>query len=283
MIKTLKDSARLVRWRLRRMTDRRGNQRAGLPILFANSFPKSGTHLLTQVLAGFTGLGQFVDSGLPAVTMFKGSTGEAIPIKTLMRRINRFRPGDIGYGHLHAEPPIVEVLCKPGMSAYFILRDPRDVVVSHAYYVTSEDTRHALKEHYNQLESYDEQLTASITGLEDVQFDFPDIVGRFAPYIDWLDRPEILVLHYEKFLSHREETLHRVLEHAIARGFAFEGDQDEAVETLSAAIDPGSSPTFRSGKSGGWREKFAPAHKELFKQIAGDLLIRLGYEQDLNW
>ncbi|MFN2144304.1 MAG: sulfotransferase domain-containing protein [Anaerolineales bacterium] len=283
MIDTLMDSARLLRWRLRRLNGRQGNQRASLPILFTNSFPKSGTHLLTQVLAGFTGLGPFVNSGLPAVTMFEGSTGDAIPIKTLMRRINRFRPGDIGYGHLHAEPPIVEALCKPGMSAYFILRDPRDVVVSHAYYVTSEDAQHALKAHYDQLGNYEEQLTVSITGLEDVQFDFPDIAGRFDPYIGWLDQPEILVLHYEKFLSQREETLHRVLDHAIARGFAFEGDRDQAVETLSAAIDPASSPTFRKGKSGGWREKFTPAHKELFKQIAGDLLIRLGYEQDLNW
>ncbi len=35
----------MLRWRRLSFT--------GVPILFANSFPKSGTHLLTQVLQGF--------------------------------------------------------------------------------------------------------------------------------------------------------------------------------------------------------------------------------------
>jgi len=279
LINSILDSARILRWRLRRMA----NQRADLPALFANSFPKSGTHLLTQVLAGFTQLGPFIDSGLPAVTMFNGRTGETFPTTVLMRRINRFGPGDIGYGHLHAQPQIADALCKPGMAAYFILRDPRDVVVSHAYYVTSENAQHVLKDHYDQLGSYEVQLKVSITGLEEIGFDFPDIAGRFSPYMGWLDQPEILSLHFEDFLSQREESLQRVLAHAIASGFAFEGDRDEAVEKLSAVMDPKRSPTFRSGKAGGWREKFTPVHKDLFKQIAGDLLIRLGYEKDLDW
>ena len=59
--------ARLARHQLRRM---RASQRyssgslEATPVLFANSFPKSGTHLLTQVLKGFTKIGPAVDSGL---------------------------------------------------------------------------------------------------------------------------------------------------------------------------------------------------------------------------
>ncbi len=44
-------------------------------MLFANSFPKSGTHLLTQALQGFPQLGPAVDSGLPAVVTYEGDTG----------------------------------------------------------------------------------------------------------------------------------------------------------------------------------------------------------------
>ena len=46
---------------------------------------------------------------------------------------------------------------------------------------------------------------------------------------------------------------------------------------------PQRSPTFHSGKIGGWREHFTPAHKQLFNQDAGDLLVKLGYESSLDW
>jgi hypothetical protein len=37
------------------------------------------------------------------------------------------------------------------------------------------------------------------------------------------------------------------------------------------------------GKQGGWKELFTPADRELFKSIAGQTLIKWGYEKDLNW
>ena len=283
MKKEIKDSARIVRWQLRRMIDRQSDQRADLPALFANSFPKSGTHLLTQVLAGFTQLGPFVDTRLPAMSMFKGRTGTAFSSQALLRQIYRLGPGDIGYGHLHADEPLIQALCRPGMAAYFILRDPRDVVVSHAYYVTDGNAKHVLRDYYNQLDKYAERLKISIAGLQLGKIYFPDVATRFIPYVGWLDQQEILTLHYEDFLTDRDNSLHRVLDHAISRGFAYQGDRDEAVAKLAAVMDPGLSPTFRSGKAGGWREKFSDEHKDLFKQIAGELLIRLGYEKDLDW
>ena len=49
------------------------------------------------------------------------------------------------------------------------------------------------------------------------------------------------------------------------------------------AIQPGKSRTFRSGKTGGWKEHFPREHRLLFKDVAGDLLVRLGYEKDNDW
>ncbi len=40
---------------------------------------------------------------------------------------------------------------------------------------------------------------------------------------------------------------------------------------------------YRKGKSGDWKEKFTPAHTAYFKEHYGDLLIKLGYEKDLDW
>jgi len=41
--------------------------------------------------------------------------------------------------------------------------------------------------------------------------------------------------------------------------------------------------TFRKGLSGEWKNLFSESHKDTFKDIAGDLLIKLGYEKDLGW
>lgn len=282
--------ARLARRSLRRMSQMvhyRRSTLAGIPVLFANSFPKSGTHLLTQVLQSFPKLGPAIDSGLPAVVTFEGDTGRARPTDEIIRDLQRLLPGDIAYGHVHALPEAVDYLCQPGWAAYFILRDPRDVVVSHVHYVTEMEPNHIHHAYYSQvLHTFDERLCTSITGLDGQtasQVPFPDIRARFDPYLAWLDHPQVLTLRFEDFITQREATLEQVLKHAVQRGFPLCLEQHAAIQVLADGIDPQRSPTFRSGKIGGWRKQFTEEHKRLFKEVSGNLLVRLGYEQDNNW
>jgi hypothetical protein len=279
-------TARLARRALRRLgaTLRWRRSLTGAPILFANSFPKSGTHLLTQILEGFTALGPAVVSGLPALVMYDGFTGAARPPAAIAADLERLRPGDIAYGHLHAVPPALDTLRRPEFASFFILRDPRDVVVSHVHYVTEMEPQHIHHAYYSQtLQSFDERLATSIAGRPEARLDFPDIGARFAPFLGWLDCPEILTLRYEDFLSARRPTLGGVLDHATAHGFPLRLGREAALDALEAAIDPARSPTFRSGKRGEWRQRFTQAHCDLFKEVTGDLLMRLGYEADRDW
>lgn len=252
------------------------------PILFANSFPKSGTHLLTQVLQGMAKIGPAVDSGLPAVVMFDGPTGQPRPMKTILSDLSRLRAGDIAYGHLHATPEIVSMLCRDGIALYFIYRDPRDVVVSHVHYITEIETNHVHHAYYRALPDFDARLKMSILGRPEMGDLFPDIRARFEPYLGWL-RPDVCVLKFEDFIEHREATLDRILTHAENHGFTPHVFRSDALRTLSDSIHPQKSPTFRSGKIGDWREKFSEENKQLFKDVAGDLVSRLGYEQDGDW
>jgi len=275
---------RWLRWQARRGKVRIKAGRINTPILFANSFPKSGTHLLTQVLAGFSELGPFVNTGWNAVTMFDGPTGKLRPQADILRAIKRLRAGDLGYGHLHATPEISAALSRPDMASFFILRDPRDVVVSHVYYVTELEPNHVHHRYYvDALTSFGERLRASILGRPELANSFPDIAGRFAPYLGWLENERVLTLRFEDFITAREETLVRVYEHVARHGFTYPGGREQAVQLLAGNIDPESSPTFRSGKVGGWQEHFTPAIKDLFKQVTGDMLVRLGYEKDQDW
>ncbi len=278
---------RLIRRRLRRwmaLLRWRRLSLSGIPILFANSFPKSGTHLLTQVLQGFPSIGPAVNSGLPAVVTYEGDSGRERTSTAILADLRRLLPGDIGYGHLHALPEAMELLCREGYAAFFILRDPRDVVVSHVHYVTEIETRHIHHRYYTEvLQDFEQRLRASILGLPDDKIPFPNISQRFAPYLGWLERPEVLSLRFEDFITNRQETLGRVFDHAVRRGFPCAMNRSAALEILTDSIDPQRSPTFRSGKIGGWKSQFSPENKALFKEVAGDLLLRLGYEQDPNW
>jgi len=286
---------RLLRRELRRMQQMLRYRRfslAGVPILFANSFPKSGTHLLTQVLQGFTRIGPAVDSGFSAVVTFNGFTGQPRPLDTILADLRRLKPGDIAYGHLHALPSIADFLCQDGFALYFILRDPRDVVVSHVHYITDMAPAH-IHHHYFQevLGTFDERLRASICGMDALatsspEIVFPSISARFEPYLGWLERSEVLVLRFEDFIHRRQETLQRIINHAVKRGFPLNGNGDncqEAIQVLDASIAPEHSPTFRRGKIGGWREEFSPENISIFKKVAGDLLIHLGYEKNFDW
>lgn len=40
---------------------------------------------------------------------------------------------------------------------------------------------------------------------------------------------------------------------------------------------------YRKGIAGDWKNHFEDGDKRVFKEIAGDMLVRLGYEKDLSW
>lgn len=274
------------RWLRRRSAQRRYPElsMAQMPILFGNSFPKSGTHLLTQILAGFTLMGPAVESGLPPIVTFEGETGKQRTLASILTDLARLLPGDISYGHLHAAPEIVASLSREGMAAYFIYRDPRDVVVSHVFYVTDLNNRHVHHDYYvNSLASFEQRLEVSILGRPELDTPFPDIRSRFDPYLQWLEHNQVLSLRYEDLLSDSKREIERILDHAVSPGFVFRDERTKAVEILLQSIKPFESPTFRSGVAGGWKKYFTPELTKLFKEVTGDLLIRLGYVQNQNW
>ncbi|GAB4476170.1 MAG: sulfotransferase domain-containing protein [Anaerolineales bacterium] len=279
--------ARLVRRLFRRLRQQIRYGRLslqGMPILFANSFPKSGTHLLTQILQAFTELGPAVDSGLPAVVMYEGDVGRLRSEDEIRADLRRFLPGDIGYGHLHHLPAVAEILTTSPFATVFILRDPRDVAVSHVHYVTEMEPRHAHHHYFaDELATFDERLSATITGVAHASPPLPSLAERLAPYLGWLEEPNILTLRYEELMNDRQSALAGILRKAVQHGFPLAQSIEDAVYVLESHIHPYRSPTFRKGRIGGWREAFTPEHKRLFKEYGAGILERLGYERDANW
>lgn len=257
-------------------------QPTDLPILLSISFPKSGTHLLDQILLGFSKVAPYSTRLHSFYAEYEGETGIKRPPKQALAWLDSLGPRDIASAHLFARPEAVARVGSAAFIPYFIFRDPRDVVVSHVFYVTDMEARHVHHEYYASLPDFDARLNVSILGRPDTNIEFPNIADRFAPYLNWLDCVEVLSIHFEDLINDRVAALARIMDHFLAR-VPLQTPRQLILDSLEASINPRRSPTFRSGKTGEWKKYFTDEHKKLFKNVAGDLLIRLGYEKDNQW
>jgi hypothetical protein len=255
----------------------------GWPILLGISFPKSGTNLLRQVLLAFAQIAPYADRSFDVFAAFDAKSGKPRNQEDALQFLNKLRGGDIAAVHFHTWPEVVAQVLTRKYIPFFIYRDPRDVVVSHVFYVTTMAPEHVHHKHYaEELTSFDDRLTTSILGRPEIDVDFPDIRKRYEPYLGWVDLPQVLPLRYEDFILDRQDTLNRVSMH-YSKWLDIPVSQEKMLTYFDRCIAPEKSPTFRSGKVGGWKTHFQEKHKELFKQVSGDLLIQLGYESDSNW
>ncbi len=254
----------------------------GWPILLSISFPKSGTHLLDQILLGFSKVAPFATRLHSFYAEYDGDTGRKHSDAETQAWLDSLRPLDVTSAHLFARPEVVARVVKPEFLPYFIFRDPRDVAVSHVFYVTDMEPRHVHHVYYQSLPDFDARLRVSILGRPDAGVEFPDIAARFAPYLGWLDQPCVLKIHFEDLVNDRPAALNRILDHFLVR-VPLQTPRATILGHLEAAINPQRSPTFRSGKTGEWKKYFTDEHKKIFKDVAGDLLVKLGYEKSNDW
>ena len=255
---------------------------AATPPVLANSFPKSGTHLLQQIVEGLPerqNYGTFLASTTSSFQFRERSDANTC------RFIRGFVPGEIVRGHLYFEPVYAEELAKRHTVNYFIYRDPRDVVVSEAHYLRGMNRWHRLHPYFRDAASIEDAIMLSITGLDPPVpgISYPHIGARFARYQGWLSCNDCLPIRFEDLVSERQaEVIRQAAEFYAARSSS-PVDVDACVQSMSAHIAPHKSHTFRSGKKAGWQREFTPVHRQRFAEVAGQLLIELGYEPNFDW
>jgi hypothetical protein len=255
---------------------------AARPPVLANSFPKSGTHLLMQIGEGLperVNYGAFLGSETSSF-QFRERTAE-----NTRSVIRRFVPGEVIRGHLFYDPRYAQELEARHTVHYFIYRDPRAVVVSEAHYLREMNRWHRLAPYFRQAKSSEDAIMLSITGLDPPVpgINYPDIAARFARYEGWLNDANCLPIRYEDLLSDEQPALIRQMAEFYAHRSSVPCDVEACIRSMAAQIAPHKSHTFRSGKKSGWQQEFTPAHRQRFAELAGELLIRLGYESNLEW
>lgn len=263
-------------WRWKRLTFN------DAPPIFGNSKPKSGSHLLLQVLAGLCTAAPYkYVAAEPVRTIAKeGRRKEKDEILQDLKRVPR---GVIGWGYLEATPENVAFLCQPGRVNYFIYRDPRDLLISQVFFATDMYEDHGMHEFYKSLPDLGARLKVAITGIDSEGLYMVSVKQRYEGVFQWLEQKQVMSIRFEDLIENLDATLNAMLDDVEKTGYQIPTPREQAVSILAESIQPNKSHTFRSGKTGGWKTYFAEEHKKLFKDVAGDLLVRLGYEKNNDW
>jgi hypothetical protein len=252
------------------------------PAVLGNAMPKSGSHLINQVVQGLAQLGPFVNSGFPPVN--RDEVNDKLPDVEVLANLKRMRPGDLGYGYIKARSPFVSLLTQSGWASIFVYRDPRDMLISHVFYATQMHKGHGMHRYYTEtLQTMEERINAAILGVDEPGSELSPVRAKYEGYLGWLEQPAVLCLRFEDLILDRTAALGRILDYLVGRGFKPQLPREQEIAILEQAIAPKKSGTFRKGQPGNWREHFSEANKVLFKEQAGDLLLRLGYEKDNDW
>lgn len=252
------------------------------PPVFGNSKPKSGSHLLLQVLAGLCQIVpyQYVERE-PIRTITKD--GRRKPEDEVVDELKRVPRGVIGWGYAEASPENVAFLCQPNRVNYFIYRDPRDLLISQVFFATDMHEAHGMHAFYKSLPDFDERLKVAITGIDRDGLYMSSVKQRYEGVFKWLEQKNVQCIRFEDLINKRDVTLNAMLDEVERTGYRIPTPREKALTLLVESIQPKKSHTFRSGKTGGWKEHFTEEHKKLFKDVAGDLVVRLGYEKNNDW
>lgn len=265
------------------------------PVL-ANSIAKAGTYLLTRtiILLGRTQHPVTLHGAVTARSLQVEETRECalvgvdwpclVPQQKLRNVLASVSGNQFINGHLPYSSRTRMMIENLGFIMPIIVRDPRDIVISHVNWVLSQDYI-PYHQYYHSLQP-DDRLMAAIHG-----FSFKPhgplvlpLQRRFQMILDWQRYPLAYLIKYEHLVGEKgggsiEKQKAAIRDIAIQLGV----DADDENITQVASHVYGGTFTFKGGKISKWRHHFKQAHIDAIKEEVGDYIVELGYEPDQSW
>lgn len=178
--------------------------------------------------------------------------------------------------HRPARQEFVDMFGELGFKGVLIQRDFRDSLVSMTYF--SEGAKSWCRA-YPSLRNmdFDDRLMSFINGIPEEAL--PSIAKWYETRTRWRDVPRVHFTEFESFITNPKEEITKIGMHVGV---------EVSPEILSRCqsnlkSSRGIHCAFRKGVVGDWKTHFKLEHKEAFKELAGDILIREGYESNMNW
>jgi len=258
------------------------------PKLLLDGFPKSGLHLIEQMVGAWIPPmppHHFHPRSPWCGTFANNSwTTDWADIEQQAWKWARLQPGHYIKGHVGYRPEIEQFLRMAGVSVVFIYRDLRDVAVSVAHHWQSEGRQLSCEDKsFFRKMSFNQVLLAAIEGIGP----YPGLIERWEQYAGWLDVDWVLSVKFEDARSDPKGVAEWLVQYGIsevAHRFDLAVSFNDAIHDLTDRMVAAQecreeSLTFRRGQVGGWRDAFTSEHRAAFERVGGnDWLTRLGYE-----
>ena len=237
------------------------------------SIPKAGTHLLERALCLHPMLYRKL---IPTV-----NDSNIQKWNTLAALLEELSPGQIIVAHLSFTPDTLEAIETRDIRCIFLIRDPRDIVISQTFYI-SRNKKHPLHRVFRSQTNFKDKLRLAVEGH--AKGGLPSIGRRLEHFAGWLESG-CLVVRFEDLIgpqgsgdkSKQLKTLRSIYDF-------IEVDVDEdRIISISHQLFSNISPTFRKGAVGQWKQYFDAETKKMFKAVAGKALIQYGYEKNNQW
>jgi sulfotransferase 6B1 len=225
------------------------------PRLMVVTIPKAGAHLLLKIISCLT-------NAHPR----RGTMNDFMVVNPQLEYITQHLP--------YSQELAKKITSSRRGKGIFLYRDPRAQVVSMAHFI--KENPDFYKPFYGKL------VYGDIASLVTV------LIGRvdklYRSYLPWQKHRLFYSLKFEDLVGiqggGRASMQKRAIK-ALARHLGISSDSPLLDRCLVNAF--GNSITFREGKINGWKRWFTAEHKRLFKEKAGQLLVDLKYENNLNW
>lgn len=243
------------------------------PKIFANSIPKSGTNLLEKV---FYHMPVIRYSGCRTLRKHTHSK------EKILSKISFLKNGTYQMGHIDFDAEIVKHLHNNNFRTILMIRDPRQIIISHYKYVSYIDTNHPTHGYFKNLKNDNDRLLAVINGVDGIVESIDDVLSSYA---GWVKDKKILVVKFEDLIGEhgggsklkQNETIENICKHIDLYL------TNNEIKKIANKIYDKNSPTFRAAKIDTWKEDFSMEQKAILKNCIGNWLIKYGYEENLNW
>lgn len=243
------------------------------PKVLINSIPKAGTHLVESALEEFPYLRNAAERTLRGWESADDRTLSVI--RTLPK-------GMFFTAHLPAHKEVIDAVAENDVRVIFVVRDPRDIVISNYNYSTYIDLSHPTHDFFKKMPDDDTRLEKVIIGEAGILTPIAEIMDLFEP---WFINRNAITIRFEDLVGLQGggskvtqiESLQKI---AIHLGIDMKVSELKAVASKVFNSD---SLTFSSGQVGKWRSVFKPYHFALFKDQVGARLTTYGYRYDSSF
>ena len=239
--------------------------------VFLNSIPKSGTHLMANILDAVPGL-RF--SGLHLATIDIGRGDNSVVDEARFSALHaRIRRGQYFTGHVPFSTPLADHLAASETHVIFMYRHPFDVALSSVDFIEKRGNPIFRDLFFREATSHEKRIEfALFGGVDKVSGGWvPSVAEQLARHEGWLTSENVISVRFEDLRGSpavARSTLGRLI---TAIGVDIEPDR------LLAAAGHRRSATMNRGEAGRWQAEMPRALAERAQAEFAPVLARWGF------